>query len=338
MSTARKALLLVNVGTPDKPRTWDVAKYLSQFLNDKRVMDIPWLLRKILVNLIIVPFRSPKSARLYRRLWTPEGSPLLISLQKLTANLNNDPAFPYDVYGAMRYGNPSVKSILKEMEAKKYEEIVLLPLFPQYASSTTETAVEEFYKQIRRWNTIPSVKVIGQFYDHPAFIRAFASRIRQYDLEQFDYVLFSYHGLPVRHIEKCHPHVGLHECTCHLSIPEYGTYCYRATCYETTRLLAKEIPLKEDSYSVSFQSRLTKRWLEPFTDKTLINLAQSGKKNVLVVAPSFVSDCLETIIELADENAKIFRQHGGEKLVLVASLNEEVEWVKEVIIKPNESQ
>lgn len=327
----KKVILIINTGTPDRPDIKHVRRFLSGFLNDYRIIDLPYLLRKFLVNMVIVPFRSPKSIKLYRKLWTPEGSPLLVHMESLLLKLRSRLEGKYIIYGAMRYGNPSLKEMMKKIKSESTDEITIFPLYPQYASSTTGSVYEFIMKEIQTWNIIPEIRFIGQFYSHPSFIGAFANQVKQYDLESYDHVLFSYHGLPLRHIQKAHPENDSRGCDCHNRLPEHGTYCYKATCYETTRLLAEKLILNPESYSTSFQSRLSKNWLTPFTDMTLKELIQKGKKRVLVVAPSFVADCLETIIEIKDEYHDLFKQEGGDELVIVVSLNDNDEWVEAII-------
>lgn len=327
----KKVILIVNTGTPGKPDIKYVRRFLSEFLNDCQVIDLPWLLRKLLVNLIVVPFRAPKSTKLYRRLWTGKGSPLLVYMESLVLKLQKKLKGEYSVYGAMRYGNPSLKDILKKIKSESVDEITVFPLYPQYASSTTGSVHEFIMKEIQTWNIIPVICFTGQFYSHPSFIDAFANQVKRYNPEMYDHVLFSYHGLPLRHIQKAHPANDYSVCDCHIRLPEHGIYCYKATCYETSRLLAEKLNLIPESYSTSFQSRLSKNWLTPFTDMTLKELIQKGKKRVLVVAPSFVADCLETIIEINDENQNLFKQWGGEELVLVESLNDNDDWVEAII-------
>lgn len=322
-----KVILFINAGTPDKPDIKHVRRFLSEFLNDCRVIDLPWLLQKILVNLVIVPFRAPKSTRSYQKLWIGKGSPLLVNMENLGLKLEQKLKGEYSVYGAMRYGNPSLKDILKKIKSESVDEITVFPLYPQYASSTTGSVHEFIMKEIQTWNVIPAICFTGQFYSHPSFINAFANQVKRYNPEMYDHVLFSYHGLPLRHIQKAHPENDYTKCDCHNSLPDHGIYCYKATCYETTRLLAEKLNLIPESYSTSFQSRLSKNWLTPFTDRTLKELIQKGKKRVLVVAPSFVADCLETIIEIKDEYKNLFKQSGGKELVLVESLNDNDEWV-----------
>ncbi len=323
----KKALLLVNVGTPDKPEVSYVRKYLFEFLNDRRVIDLPWLPQKLLVNGIIVPFRAPKSTRLYRQLWTGEGSPLLVNLNKLVDDLQFMLSRNYKVYGAARYGNPSLNEVLQEIKDNHHEEITVLPLYPHYASSTTGSVHEYIMRRIRKWNVMPRLHFIDQFYSHPGFIEAYVNRIKSYGPEDYDYVLFSYHGLPVRQINKVHPDVEYTSCQCAKEMPEHGKFCYKATCYETTRILAEQLTLHENEYSTAFQSRLNNKWLEPFSDRVIKDLGKKGIKKLLVVAPAFVSDCLETTIEIGYEYDILFRKNGGEELILVESLNDFDDWV-----------
>ena len=334
MNNPKKALLLVNVGTPDKPEVGAVRRYLSQFLNDPRVIDIPWLGRKLLVNGIIVPFRAKKSTRLYQKLWTDNGSPLLLHLENLAEKLQEKMGEEFSVFGAMRYGNPSMKDVLNKIRREQFDEIVVFPLYPHYASSTTGSVVEEVMNRVRKWNVIPAVRSINQYYRHPSFLSAFAEKIKRYRPEEYDRILFSYHGLPVRQVEKVHPSVTEAECSCEMAMPQHGTFCYKATCYETTRLLVRQLDLDNEKVLTAFQSRLSKNWLKPFADETIHDLAAQGHKKVLVIAPSFVSDCLETTIEIGEEYKELFEENGGEKLTLVESLNSDDQWaaaLKEIV-------
>ncbi len=326
----RKALLLINTGTPDSPSVGDVRRFLSQFLNDGRVIDLPWLWRKLLVNLIIVPFRAPRSAALYRKLWTEKGSPLLVNLDNLVAGLKQVSGEGCDVFGAMRYGNPSLEKVFRKIAAAGYDEIIVFPLFPHYASSTTGSVHESVMRLAAGMNVIPALRFIDQYYDNPAFIDAWAENIRSQNPSTYDHLLFSYHSLPLRQVERTHPGVTVDACSCAVSMPAHGKYCYRAACHETTRLIAARLGLKEGTYSTAFQSRLTGRWLSPFTDSALLDLAASGKKTVLVAAPSFTADCLETVIEIGDEYRHLFVQAGGRDLVMVHSLNDSRLWIKAV--------
>ncbi len=325
-----KAILLLNVGTPDSTRVSDVRRYLKQFLNDPRVIDIPALARRILVNLIIVPFRAPKSAKLYRQLFSDRGSPLIYITADLTDKLNQRTTDGNKYFFAMRYQNPSIPDVLEKIREEGFNRIVLLPMFPQYASSTNGTAIEAVYRYVSRWQHIPEIRTVNQFYDHPAFIRAFAERIKSYRPATYDHIVFSYHGLPVRHVNKIHPGIEYAACKCTESMPGHGKFCYRATSYQTSRSLAKALGLKNEDYTVSFQSRLSDKWLKPFSDETLVRLAREGKKKVLIAAPSFVTDCLETVIELGFEYKHLFTEAGGEQLDMVESLNDMDAWAETI--------
>lgn len=327
----KKALLLVNIGTPDSPEVKDVRRYLTSFLNDPRVIDIPSLLRMLLVNLIIIPFRVRNSAKLYKQLWTNQGSPLLVILESLSQKLQKKVDKNTEVIPAMRYGNPSLSKALSYIRDEGFEEVFVFPLFPQYASSTTGSVFDFVMKKMKKWEVIPSVQLMHQYYNDQNFLNAFAHRIRPYKPWSYDHIVFSYHGLPLRQINKIHPGIQEKVCPCDFELPAHGTSCYKATCYDTTRLLAEKLDLKPDQYSVTFQSRLSKNWLKPFTDETLINLARQGKKRVLIVAPAFVADCLETTIELGVEYDELFKEHGGEELQLVESLNDDDNWVKAIV-------
>lgn len=326
--TPPQAILLINVGTPDTPRTGDVRRYLSQFLGDGRVIDLPWLGRKLLVNGIIVPFRAPKSAKLYQQLWTPNGSPLLHNGILLRDALQHEMQDKADVYLAMRYGNPSIPSILNQINKKRYNRLTIVPLFPHYASSTTGTAIEAVLLHLKNQNVIPRVNIIGQFFQHPAYIEAFAHQISQHTLHDYDHILFSYHGLPIRHVLRTHPGKTCQELNCHQTYTTDNAYCYHAACHATTRLLANKLNLHPEHYTTAFQSRLGKGWLQPFADETIQSLAKKGVKKLLVVSPAFVADCLETTIEIGLEYRELFREHGGENLTLVESLNATPQWVK----------
>lgn len=324
----KTGVLLINLGTPDSPSVSDVRSYLSQFLNDPRVIDIPWLLRKMLVNLIIVPFRAPKSAKIYQKLWTKDGSPLLLYSVKVQELLQKELGADHQVHLAMRYKNPSLPDVMEEMRKKNYEKIVVLPMFPQYASASTGSALDEVMRIMRKWWVIPEVKIISQYYDHPDFIDAFVSRGLQYDLAAYDHVLFSYHGLPERQVDKVYTDGKLcsaHDCE--HEITEENKYCYKATCYATTRLLAGKLGIPAEKYTVCFQSRLDEKWLKPFSDVVVKQCAEKGMKKILVFSPAFTADCLETIIEIGEEYQEIFHKHGGEKVQLVESLNDHPQWI-----------
>lgn len=323
----KTAVILANVGTPDAPTVPAVRKYLFEFLNDRRVIDLPWLLQKILVNLIIVPFRAPKSTKLYQKLWTAKGSPLLAISNETRDKLQEKLGDYFKVFVGMRYRNPSLKAVLQTIEAQEFDKIVVLPMFPQYASSTAGTIAQLVNTETAKWNVIPEISIISQFYDNPGFIKAFAAQISKYNPTEYDHIIFSYHGLPFSQTDRVHPGIKTAVCQCETGMPAHGKFCYKATCYETTRLLANELGLPKSAYSVAFQSRLTKNWLKPFSDEEVIRLGKEGKKRILIAAPAFIADCLETIVEIGVEYQEIFEEHGGEKVQLVESLNSNDDWV-----------
>jgi len=324
----KTGVLLINLGTPDSPSVSDVRSYLSQFLNDPRVIDIPWLARKILVNFIIVPFRASKSAKIYQKLWTKDGSPLLLYSERAKDLLQQSLGKTHDVYLAMRYKNPSIADVLEVMRKRNYKKIIVVPMFPQYASASTGSALEEVMRVVKTWWVIPEMKYISQYYDHPKFIEAFAERGRKYNLADYDHILFSYHGLPVRQVDKVYVEGVCADHDCEHEITEENKFCYKATCYATTRLLAGALNIPKEKYTVAFQSRLDKKWLEPFSDVVVEECAKKGMKKILVFSPAFTADCLETIIEIGDEYQHIFVQHGGEKVQLVESLNDHPLWIE----------
>lgn len=322
----KKALLIINLGTPDLPEKKQVRKYLREFLNDPRVIDLPFLLRKILVNLIIIPFRTSKSTALYKKLWTKNGSPLLIHLKNLQKKVSAKISSDYQVFIAMRYGKPNLEKTLDNIYSHNFEELVVFPLFPQYASSTTGSVFEFILNYAKKREIFPNLNFISQYYNRPEFIKVFSEKIKKYQPEKYDKVIFSYHGLPLRQVQKTHPNFEVSKCECQTSLPEHGKFCYKATCYETTRLLQKATGISAEKSVTAFQSRLSEGWLSPFADEVLANLAKNGIKSVLVVAPSFTADCLETIVEIEHEYKQIFLENGGKKLTLVKSLNSSDDW------------
>ena len=332
----KTAVLLINLGTPDSPSVKDVRKYLFEFLNDPRVIDIPALARFILVNLIIVPFRAPKSAKIYEELWVNnglpdgiKGSPILYYGKSVQEKLQKALGGNYDVYFAMRYKNPSIDDVLSAIYKKNYEKIIVVPLFPQYASATTGSVIDKVMRIISKWWVIPEVKFIGQFYDNEGYINTVVEQSKKYKLDDYDHVLFSYHGLPVRQVDKVYKDKTLcEEHNCETEINETNQFCYKATCFATTRLIARKLGLSAEKYTVCFQSRLDKKWLEPFADKVIIEQAKKGAKQLLVFSPAFVADCLETLIEIGVEYQKLFEEHGGEKVQLVESLNDHPMWIE----------
>lgn len=325
MSTA---ILLVNLGTPDSPQPLAVKKYLTEFLNDPFVIDLPWLVRKVLVNGIIIPFRLKKSTGLYERLWTNEGSPLTLHLEQLKIKLQSLIGKDKVVYTGMRYGNPKLKDVLNEINNVGYDELIVFPLFPQYASSTTGSIINAIEKQKINFTNIKKFTFIDQFYKDAGFINAFCERIAPYQPERYDHVVFSCHSLPIRHVERIHPDISSNKCACEHTLPSYGSRCYKSTSYETSRLIATKLKIKRSDYTVAFQSRFAKKWIGPFTEDIIVQLALSGKTKILVVSPSFVADCLETIVEIGLDYKTLFNTYGGKELVMVESLNAEDSWVK----------
>lgn len=334
----KEAVLLINLGTPDNPTPGKVGKYLTQFLNDRRVIDVNPVLRFILVNLIIVPTRRFKSSKLYSAIWTKEGSPLLLHSIALKEKLQKHLGEKYIVEMAMRYQSPSIKSVLEKLRQQRPEKIHILPLYPQYASSSTGSTVEEVLKQIKGWEVIPNLNIISKFYDHPKFIEALLVEGKKHNVADYDHILFSYHGLPERHILKGSAHYGGNTCqmgACCNSITKNNQYCYRANCFETSRQLVKALNIPEGKYTSTFQSRLDDKWLKPYSDKVIEDLGKKGAKKLLVFSPAFVADCLETIHEIGTEYEELFKEHGGEKVTLVNSLNTNDVWVnavKEIVV------
>ena len=327
----KKALLLVNLGTPDKPTYLSVFKYLRQFLMDGRVININPFLRFILVNFIICPTRSFSSAKVYKEVWDKNtGSPLLHNTTKLAEKLVNK-VQDYDVYFAMRYQNPSIESVINNILETNPDEITVLPLFPHYAAATTGSVYQEISRVISKKWVVPNIRFINQFYDNEKFINAWVDKASKFDLNTYDKVIFSYHGIPNSHVDNVYPDSLCSDHNCESEVTNENKFCYKATTYETTKILANRLNLSPDKYQVTFQSRLTNKWLTPFTDEVLESLPGNGDKNVLVFSPAFTADCLETIIEIGDEYKELFLEAGGEKLDYVESLNYSDLWADAII-------
>lgn len=328
-------VLLLNLGTPDSPSVPDVRRYLREFLSDPRVIDVNPVGRALLLNAVILPFRPAKSARAYRSIWGADGSPLLFHSQRLAVEVQAKLGTGYVVELAMRYGNPSIRAALDKLLACDLAKIVMLPLFPQYSSAANGSALERVYQiAASRWN-VPPMESIGAFHDDPGFLAAFTDVARRH-LDPFrpDHVLFSYHGLPERHVHKSDP-TGQHclkRINCCDAIVAANRHCYRAHCYATTRALAANLGLDADQHSVSFQSRLGRTpWIRPYTDVVLPELAKAGKRRLAVICPAFVADCLETVEEIGIRARDQWKSVGGEDLLLVPSLNAEPVWVDAVV-------
>ena len=328
----KPAVLLINLGTPDSPSYLDVFKYLREFLMDGRVIDVPSFFRFILVTLIICPIRSFASSKIYKELWDLSGgvSPLLKNTEELTKKLNSKQN-KYDVHFAMRYQKPSIKKALEAIKKSNPSELIVLPLFPHYASATSGSVFEDLTKKISREWVIPSFRYISQYYDHPSFINAWIDAAQNYNHQDYDKVIFSYHGLPNSQVNKVYNDNLCEGKNCEDEVNAENYYCYKSAVYETSKLIAKKLSIPFDKYEVTFQSRLTNNWLEPFSDEVLKKYPEQGIKKVLVFSPAFTADCLETVIEIGEEYKELFIDAGGQTLDYVPSLNFSDAWVQAII-------
>ena len=335
--TMKTCILIVNLGTPDAPTPGAVGRYLREFLGDGRVIDFPWLPRKILVNGIIAPIRRFKSAREYKKVWTDEGSPLLLYGESLQCELQQrfDTDEARHAFGgevkvelAMRYQHPSMDHVMARMEKDRYDRICVLPLYAQYASATTGSTLEKAFKILSKWYVIPEVVAISQYWDFDGYLKGFVEQAAAFDLDSYDHILFSYHGLPERQVNKIYEDRKCANHSCEDEVNDENRQCYKATCYATSRALAERLGLSEDRYTVCFQSRLDSKWLRPFSDDVIVERGEGGDKKLLVFSPAFVADCLETLIEIGEEYQEVFEEHGGEHVDLVPSLNDHPTWVE----------
>lgn len=329
-----RAVLLVNLGSPSGADVSSVRRYLNQFLMDPYVIQLPWILRRLIVGLFVLPFRPKASARAYQSIWTSEGSPLIVLSMKLLAALKATNSVPLGM--AMRYGTPSIESqVLELSRLPNIDEILLVPLYPHYAESTIATTIAETERVLKKHALSIELKTLKPFYDRPEYIEALVSSAQPWisEPESYDHVLFSYHGLPEQHITGTDPtgsHCLKQENCCSVSSSAHET-CYRHQVLKTTECFVKETGLKQEQYTIAFQSRLGRaRWLEPSTNDTLIELANAGVKNLLVLCPAFVSDCLETLEEIELEGTETFKSHGGESLTLIPCLNDNPVWVEKL--------
>ncbi len=327
----KRGIVLLNLGSPDSTEVKDVKKYLTEFLMDERVIDFPWLLRKILISGIIVPFRSPKSAKAYSKVWTNQGSPLVVTTRQQKDALAHLVKEPIEI--AMRYGNPTMQLAFDNLMQKVdgLEEVLAIPLYPHYAMSSYETAVEHA-KTIHKQQNYPfKLTFIKPFYEEAFFINALAEAIRPYLNQEFDQLLFSYHGLPERHMRKADPtkcHCMKVENCCDVPSAAHAT-CYRHQCWTTTKLITEKLQLPKQKVGFSFQSRLgSEEWLKPYTAKRLEELPKEGIKKLLVVCPAFVSDCLETLEEIRMEGKEEFIEAGGEEFTHIPCLNTQPLWIE----------
>ncbi len=330
----KTGILLLNLGTPDDTSVTAVRRYLREFLSDPRVIDIPKVARWILLNCIILPFRPKQSAKAYRQIWQAQGSPLLIYSQQLATAVRQALGDGYEVELGMRYGQPAIDGAVQRLLAQHCDQIMVLPLFPQYSSAATGSAIEKALEHIQQHWNIPSIRVRSDFYGDPLFIDAYAKVIAEHLPNDNEFVLFSYHGLPERHIDKsgCD---RLQTCDRQGTCPAIGDnnrYCYRGQCYATSRQLAQALHLNDAQYDVAFQSRLGRTpWIKPYTDLLLPQLAEQGIKNLTVVCPSFVADCLETLEEVGMRAREQWLELGGQQFTLIPCLNAHPAWVKAVV-------
>jgi len=328
---AKRGVVLMNLGSPESTEVKDVRKYLMQFLMDERVIDYPYIFRLLLIGGIIVPFRASKSAEAYKRVWTKEGSPLIVLTRQLQQALQAKVQEPVEM--AMRYGNPTMEDAFDKLiqRAPGLEEVIAIPLYPHYAMSSYETAVEHA-KAVHTKKKYPfSLSFIKPFYNEPNYIHALTESIKPYLQQEYDQVLFSYHGLPQRHMTKADPtksHCLKVENCCEVPSPAHTT-CYRHQCWTTTQLLAQNLSIPADKVGFSFQSRLGREeWLKPYTALRLTELPKEGVKKLVILCPAFVSDCLETLEEIAMEGKESFLHAGGESFTVIPCLNIHPLWVQ----------
>lgn len=323
-----RAVLLINLGSPDEPTTEAVKRYLNEFLMDGYVIDLPYLLRALIVKGFILPKRPQVSAHAYQSIWTEQGSPLISLSKQMMIKLKSQLQLP--AYLGMRYGNPSILSQLEQAQADGVEELLIAPLYPHYAMSTIKTTVELVKKLNKKHKFNFKFKVLTPFYNHPDYIKALAQSAEETLKGGFDHLVFSYHGLPERHLRKTDPtkkHCLKQKDCCEQESPAIST-CYRAQTIKTTKALTEYLNIPADKYSIAYQSRLGQdAWLKPYTDKHLDELAKNGIKNVLVICPAFVADCLETLEEIGIQAKESFIKAGGESLTLVPCLNDHGAWV-----------
>ncbi|WP_100077550.1 ferrochelatase [Chryseobacterium camelliae] len=323
----KKGILLVNLGSPKSTAVDDVREYLDEFLMDEKVIDYRWIFRAFLVRGIILNTRPAKSAAAYKTVWTDQGSPLIVITEKIQKKLQERYDIPVEI--GMRYAQPSIESGIRKLVDQGVSEIVLFPLYPQYAMSTTETVIEKA-EEVRKKN-FPEVKIsyIQPFYNREIYISCLAESIREKLPEHFDALQFSYHGVPERHIYKTDPTktCNLNDCCSRESNPSHQ-FCYRHQCYKTTNDVIQKLGLPKEKTIVSFQSRLGKdKWIEPYTDETLETIPKKGVKTLAVVCPAFVSDCLETLEEISVEGKEQFMHAGGENFHYIPCLNDEDRWI-----------
>jgi ferrochelatase len=326
-----KGVLLVNLGSPDSPSVPDVRRYLNEFLMDSRVVDVAWPIRRFVVSTILIN-RPKESAHAYQKVWLKEGSPLIVISKNVLKKVQARVKVPVEL--AMRYQNPSIDGALRKLAGQGVDDLLLIPLFPQYAMSSFETAVERVKGLAAKIAPGMRITVQPPFYNAPEFITALVANSSEHLDKGYDYLLFSYHGLPERQIRKSDltgSHCLAKENCCEVASPAHAT-CYRAQCHQTTKAFAEKAGIPREKYSVSFQSRLGKDpWLKPYTDFEFERLAKQGVKKLLVICPAFVSDCLETIEEIGIRGREAFIQAGGEELEQIPCLNEHPLWIDALV-------
>ena len=334
MTDSRTGALLLNLGTPDSPSVSDVRRYLREFLSDPRVIDIPALGRWLLLNLVILPFRPKKSAAAYAKVWTAEGSPLLVHSRALEEAVGKELGPDWVVSLGMRYGQPTIASALARLRQANVSRVVVLPLFPQYSEAATGSALARLAEEMQRSGYAPPLATLPAFYDAPSFTQPVADTAAE-SLRRFeaDFVLFSYHGLPERHV-RASDRGGAHclaSDDCCAAIAEANRNCYRAQCFATTRAVAGILALEPDRHATAFQSRLGRTpWIQPFTDRVLVELAARGIKRLAVICPSFTADCLETLEEIEIRAAEQWRELCGGPLELIPAVNARPDWARAV--------
>ena len=327
----KRGIVLMNLGSPDSTDVKDVKRYLDEFLMDPRVIDYPWLSRFLLVKGIITPFRAAKSAKAYETIWTMEGSPLIVFTRRLQQALQQQIHEPVEI--AMRYGSLTPDKAFDSLLKKEpgLEEVIAVPLYPHYAMSSYETAVEHAKAIHQEKKYSFKLQFIKPFYDDPSYLNALSENIKPYLTGNYDHILFSYHGIPARHIHRDDPSaintcLALNGTECVAGGP--GNFnCYRRQVITTTKMVMQQLNIPIDKYSISFQSRLGKGWLEPFTDKRLEEMPKEGVKKLLILCPAFVSDCLETLEEIEERGKEIFMKAGGESFKMIPCLNVHPFWV-----------
>ena len=330
MKQQKTGILLVNLGSPKSTHTKDVRRYLDEFLMDGNVIDLPWLLRAFLVKGIILNTRPRESAEAYRAIWWDEGSPLIVISQRVTEQVKKLVDNPVAL--SMRYGEPSIEQGIRELYQlmPDMQEVYVVPLYPHYAMASTKTVVDKAQNIINKNRWKLNLSYLPHFFNEENYITSLAESIRPY-VDKVDHILFSYHGIPERHLRKTDPTKShcLNVANCCDVLSKAHNTCYRHQCFETTKLVVNYLKLRPDKMGVSFQSRLgSDPWLKPYTDFELERLAKAGVKHLAVVCPAFVSDCLETLEEIGIRGKEDFIKAGGEDLTLIPCLNENPNWIE----------